>query len=140
MPRVPVPRVLVPRVPVPRGGFTLVEVLAATLLIAIVLPSIMEGVSVATRAASTSRSRNEATMLAQGKLSELVATGQWQGGNLSGDFSPDWPRYQWQATVQSWAADTSGAGLQQIDVRVSWVDRNREDSLTLSTIIYPSSQ
>ncbi len=121
-----------------RGGFTLVEVLAATLLIAIVLPSIMEGVAVATRSATAARHRNEATSLAQGKLSELVATGEWQSGSLSGDFSPDWPQYQWQATVQPWAADTTGAGLQQLDLRVSWLDRNRQESIALSTVIYPN--
>jgi general secretion pathway protein I len=121
-----------------RGGFTLVEVLAATLLIAIVLPSVMEGVSVAARAATSARYRNEATTLAQEKLAELVVTGAAQSGNLSGDFSPDWPRYQWTATVQAWAGDLTGAGLQQIDLRVSWQDRNRQDSITLTTITYPN--
>jgi len=121
-----------------RGGFTLVEVLAATLLIAIVLPSVMEGVSVATRAATSARYRNEATSLAQGKLAELLATNAWQSGNLSGDFSPDWPRYQWSATEQAWAGDLTGAGLQEIDLRVTWFDRNRQDSITLSTITYPN--
>jgi general secretion pathway protein I len=119
-------------------GFTLVEVLAATLLIAIVLPSIMEGVSVATRAATTARYRNEATTLAQEKLSEVLATNASQTGNLSGDFSPDWPRYQWNATVQAWTGDLTGAGLQEIDVTVSWLDRGRQDSITLSTITYPN--
>ena len=121
-----------------RGGFTLIEVLAATLLIAIVLPSVMQGISVATRAATSARYRNEATTLAQEKLSEISTTNAWQSGNLSGDFSPDWPRYQWAATVQAWPGDLTGAGLQEIDLRVSWLDRDRQDSITLTTITYPN--
>jgi general secretion pathway protein I len=117
-------------------GFTLIEVLATLLLIAIVLPAVMRGMTLATEAGSAARWRTDAAGLAQSKLAEIVATDQWQQGNLSGDFSPDWPNYQWQATVQSWPGDTSGAGIQQIDLTITWTERNRPESLTLSTLAY----
>ena len=37
----------------------------------------------------------EAANLAQSQLALLVATNQWQSGNLSGDFSPNFPDYTW---------------------------------------------
>jgi len=120
-----------------RRAFTLVEVLAAMLLMAIVLPPVMEGVSLATRNASDARHRTEAAGLAEEKLSEILATQQWQGGTLSGDFGSDAPAYHWQATVNGWAADTTSVGLQQIDLSVLWNDSaGRQKSVILSTLTY----
>jgi general secretion pathway protein I len=120
----------------PRRGFTLIEVLAAMLLMAIVLPTVMQGVAAATRTASDSRHRTEAAGLAEEKLNEILATGQWQGGTLSGDFGNDWPGYRWQANVNGWAADTTSVGLQQIDLSVLWNGPTRQQSITLSTLAY----
>ncbi len=105
------------------GGFTLIEVLATVMLLAIVLPAVMKGISAASGAASIARQRTEASGLAEAKLAELVTTGTWQGGVLSGDFGADAPDYRWQATVQAWPQDTTTAGLQEIDLRVTWPSR-----------------
>ena len=88
-----------------RNGFTLVEVLAALLLMAIILPVTMRGLGFATHAAVSSRRRNEASLLAQSKLDELLATQQWaNGGAMSGDFSGDgWPDYTWSAELVQWS-------------------------------------
>jgi hypothetical protein len=64
----------------------------------------------------------------------------WESGNLSGDFSPDFPQYHWQASVGAWAGDQSGVGLQQIDLTVSWESRNRQQSLTMSSLAYERQQ
>src|SRR4051794_33197688 len=89
------------------GGFTLIEVLAALMLVAIVLPVAMRGVSVATGAASNARHRNEASALAQSKMDELLANMQatqtQMNTNMSGDFGEDWPGYEWSAELVTWA-------------------------------------
>jgi general secretion pathway protein I len=121
-------------------GFTLVEVLAALMLMAVVLPSIMRGIDAAGEAASASRRRTEAAGLAERKLNELVAGQSWQGGQMAGDFSPDAPDYQWQATVANWQLDNTSAGLQQLDVKVTWQFRNHPQSVTVSTLTYVRSQ
>jgi prepilin-type N-terminal cleavage/methylation domain-containing protein len=125
-----------------RSGFTLVEVLATMMLIAIVLPAVMQGVSVATKAGADARRRTEAAGLASSKLAEIIATGQWQGGVMAGDFSPDWPDYRWQASVGNWPGDTSNVSLQEVDLSVFWTERGREDSVRVSTLTYvrPTSQ
>jgi general secretion pathway protein I len=122
-----------------RNGFTLVEVLAALLLIAIVLPAVMRGISTATGMATVTRMRTEAAGLAQAKLGELIATGDWQSGNLSGTFGSDWPDYRWEAASQGWSGDTSGSNLTQVDVRVLFTLRGREEAITLSTMAYARS-
>ena len=54
-----------------RAGFTLIEVLAALVLIGVVLPVAMKGVSIAMQAASHARHTGEAVELARHKLTEL---------------------------------------------------------------------
>ena len=136
---VPPPTRRTPRTPRARGnrrgrpGFTLIEVLATLLLIGIVLPVIMQGFSIATRVGSAAKRRTEAGALADAKLTELVATAQWQSGVMSGDFNPDWPAYQWSAQVQPW----SDSGVDELDLTVTWTGRNGQpDSLTVSTLVY----
>jgi len=115
-----------------RAGFTLPEVLATLLLVAIVLPSVMQGISLATAAAGTARQRSEATALAESKLNELVATNQWQSGGLSGDFGEQWREYSWQAEVQSWVEPSA----RQLQVHVVWTARGRNYDVVLSTLVY----
>lgn len=119
-----------------RNGFTLVEVLAALLLIAIVLPAVLRGISTATGMATVTRMRTEAAGLAQAKLGELIATGDWQTGNLSGTFGTDWPDFHWDASTNNWTGDNSGTVLTQVDVRVMYLVRGREESVSVSTLAY----
>ncbi|MCY3023879.1 MAG: prepilin-type N-terminal cleavage/methylation domain-containing protein [Planctomycetota bacterium] len=112
-------------------GFTLMEVLAAAVLVAIVMPAAMHGISVAASLANVARHRTEAAALAQSKLGELQATRGWQTGNLSGDFGPEHPEFRWSADLVAWEPGT----LQQLDVTVLWNSRGREQRVTLSTLV-----
>ncbi len=118
------------------GGFTLIEVLAAMLLIGIVIPVAMQGITAATRAGSIARHRTDAATLADAKMAELNVTNAWDGGTLNGDFGPDFPGYTWAATVGAWAGDVNATGLQQLDVKVTWLDRGSQSSVTVSSLVY----
>src|SRR5690348_6677471 len=61
-----------------RQGFTLVEVLAALVILGIVLPVAMRGVSLSLAAASNAKHMNVAAQLADQKLNEVVLTSGWQ--------------------------------------------------------------
>ncbi len=126
------------RHPNPGRAFTLVEVLAAMLLIAIVLPAAMKGISLATVAASDAKRRTEAVGLAQAKLGELLATGSYQSGNQSGDFPAQWPGYRWESTLSDYTAGDS-ITLSQLDVRVRFPRRGGDDTITLSTLVRSGS-
>jgi hypothetical protein len=110
--------------------------LAALLLIAIVLPAVLRGISTATGMATVTRMRTEAAGLAQAKLGELIATGDWQTGNTSGTFGTDWPDFRWDASTNNWTGDNSGTALTQLDVRVLYTVRGREESVSVSTLAY----
>jgi len=124
-----------------KAGFTLVEVLVTLLLIGIVLPAIMHGLTLAMAAGDAARHRNEATELAKSQLAQIISASQWVNTpSLSGSFAPDWPDYQWTATTQPWDQDTSGMGINQIQLTVTWQEHGRQQTLTLSTLAYPRGQ
>lgn len=120
---------------VSRPGFTLPEVLATMLLLAIVLPVIMKGISLATSTGDQARRRTEASTLAQSKLDELLGTGSWAGGISQGDFGAEWPDYHWSDVVTDWTQGTQ-AGLEQLEVHVSWQGRGGEESVVVTTLVY----
>jgi prepilin-type N-terminal cleavage/methylation domain-containing protein len=121
-----------------RRGFTLIEVLSTLLLMAIVIPVIMRGITYAQKAADSGRHRAEAAGLAQMEMATILATTSWQtSGSQSGDFSPDFPEYKWESQAAPWPGDTVGAGLDEIDLTVSWGSGNQHQSITLCTLAYP---
>ena len=115
----------------PARAFTLVEVLATMALMAIVLPVVTEGMGLCLNTGLIARRQSQASSLAQGKLAELLAAKQLQDTNLQGDFGADWPEYRWQATVSNYEAT-----VRQISVTVRWTHRQRERSLTLTSLAY----
>lgn len=115
-------------------GFTLVEVLAAMLIMAVVLPVAMRGVSLALAAASSARHMSEASALGASKLNELVVEQNTGATTTSGDFMPDHPGYQWQLET----ADRD-YGLTEVDLIVTWKERGQEKSLTLTTLTQAST-
>ena len=121
----------------PGGAFTLVEVLAALLLVAVVLPVAMRGVAIAALASRDARMRVEATELAEAEMTDLIATGAWQTANLSGDFGSDWPEYTWTADVGDW---NGVAALRQLTVQVKWTSRFRTRSVGLATLVSTGEQ
>jgi len=114
-----------------QGGFTLVEVLATLVLMAIVLPVAMHAISVATSVADVARHKAEAAVLAQSKLTELQVTRDWQTAVLSGDFGEDHSGYRWSAELAAWETGT----LQQLDLHVTWSSGGREQSVTVTTLV-----
>lgn len=117
-----------------RRGLTLVEVLATVVLMAIVLPVAMNGISLCLTAASVARHRTEAAGLAEAKLNEMIATGEWQFGMTSGDFGPAWPDYRWAGGVADWDDPT----LSELTVRVFWTARGQQREVALTTLVYQS--
>ena len=121
-----------------RRAFTLVEVLATLVLIAIVVPVAMQGVTLATRMASHSKRQIQASCLAKSKLSELVASDAWQNTSRSGTFGTDWPDYEWTLESSSWMLSS----VYELAIRVSWQGptpvENR--SVLLSSLVYAENE
>jgi len=113
-----------------RRAFTLIEVLATMVLLGIVLPVAMRGVSMALAASEYSRHTAEASSLAQEKLSELSVLGVASSTGNAGDFGADHPDYHWSLQTQS-----RDYGLTQLDLSITWSERGRDRSMTVSTLV-----
>lgn len=111
------------------------EILAALLLVGLILPAAMKGVSMASVLASYNVCKYEALELAETKLAEVLLEQDWESGSGSGDFE-DNDRYQWTMEV----ADGTVTGIKQVDLMVYWQQRNRQREITLSTLVYASEE
>lgn len=114
-------------------GFTLLEILATFVLVAIILPVAMEGISLSTRMASNSKRKIEAGALAEKKLTEILITREWVNGDQSGDFGEGYSDYEWRFEVLDWEGEEL---LRQIDFYVEWVAGERKQSIVLTTLAY----
>ena len=112
-------------------GFTLAEVLAAMLFMAIVLPAIVEGMALASRAGVAAQRGREAAQLADRILTEMVVSGEWQQGDQDGDFEPDYPGYSWKLTTDDWTEDA----MRVLTVEVTFTVQGRASSVRLSTLV-----
>src|SRR5690606_17973562 len=93
----------------------------------LVLPVVMQGISLVLRAAEDAGKRAEAATLAETKLAELVLLGD-EVRESSGDFGREWPAYTWLRAEE--AADDS---MTQVTVTVRWETRGQPRELALST-------
>lgn len=117
-----------------RCGVTLMEVLATLLLVAIVLPAVMQGVTVSMQAAARARHQTEAAALAEMKLNELLARST-SVNTGSSDFGIDYPNYRWET-----AAVSRDLGLYEVAVVIHWTERGIERSYQLTSLIYPDAE
>lgn len=119
------------------AAFTLVEVLATMVLIAIVVPVAMQGVTLATRMASHAKKQVQATSLATSKLSELIASQAWRNTARSGTFGRDWPDYDWKLESSNWKVSS----VYELTMRVAWrgTEPVEKRSVLLNTLVYVES-
>ncbi|NLF30807.1 MAG: hypothetical protein GX591_07965 [Planctomycetes bacterium] len=111
---------------------SLVEVLAALAMIAVVAPALGRVWVLSMTLAGKSASEITAATLAENRLAEIVAAGDAAGLELSDTFDEPHQRYRWQCTRSPWSGDSR---LVQIDVTVTWTDRGRPRQVIVSTLV-----
>lgn len=119
---------------IPRAGrraFTFVEILAALAFLAILVPVIVSGLTVANRASIVSERSAIAAELAENKLNELLLNDAWATSEASGNFEPDMPGYRWEMSKGNWEVDN------MIDLRVDvlFTVQGRPHSVRLNTLV-----
>lgn len=112
-------------------GFTLPEVLATMVLIGIVLPAAMTGISAAMQTSARARHTAEASELAHAKLNELALLKDATQFTGAGTFGTQWPEYRWESTAAVGDLDTY-----TLTINVYWQERAVERSASLSTLVF----
>ena len=104
------------------SGFTLLEVMVAMAIMAIVLVSVYRMHSQTLTMNAAARFYTQAPMLAQSKLAQLVADSSEIIAEDSGDFGDKFPGYTWNIATDEVSSEILGeiaADLKRIDMTVS---------------------
>lgn len=116
-------------------AFTLVEVLAALLMMAIVIPVAMEGMSIASRAGVMGTRKAAAMRVAERLLEELVIGNQLQQSSSSGAIEDGDTTYPWTMRTEAWSEDA----MLQLTVTVNFVVRGNTYDVSVSTLLPATS-
>ena len=119
-----------------RRAFTLMEVLAAMLFMAIVIPVALQGMRVASRAGEVGQRKAVAGRICERVINELLVTGQYLQSSQSGVIEEGAKEYTWAMSVDPWDYST----LRIMTVQVNYVVQNQEYEVHLSTIVDPTIQ
>jgi prepilin-type N-terminal cleavage/methylation domain-containing protein len=118
-----------------RRGFTLVEVLAALLFMAIIIPVAMHGMSVASRAGILGQRKVAAMRVAERVLDEMLVTGQINSGSSNGTTVEGDTSYPWTLSSQTWSEDS----LTELTVTVSFELQGNTYDVSVSTLYDPTA-
>jgi general secretion pathway protein I len=98
-------------------GFTLLEVMIAMAILAIVLVTVFHSQSQSIAMANESRAMTTLALLAQSRMAEVEGQQNLSTGQTSGTFGDDFPNYTWTASITQPQGLGSGF-LRKIEVTV----------------------
>ncbi len=92
-------------------GFTLVEILVALSLMAVIIPVISEGLKLASLAGEVSQRKALAMRIAERVLNETIITGQWNQAGRGADEQSGIVTYHWTLRDEPWSVLNSPINL-----------------------------
>jgi Tfp pilus assembly protein PilV len=113
------------------AAFTLAEVLAAMLFLAIVIPAAVEAMHLASLAGEVAARKGAAARVADRILNESLVTTNWSNGTQSGTTSEGALDLRWTLTSQSWPQDSA---LQVVTAEVKFTAQGKDYSVKLNTL------
>jgi Tfp pilus assembly protein PilV len=116
-----------------QSAFTLAEVLAAMLFLAIVIPAALEALHVAGLAGEVAARKGAAARLADRLLSESIVTTNWSMGTQSGIAAEGAEEFHWTLNNQNWVVDAT-AGMRMLTATVTFSAQGHDYSVELSTL------
>jgi len=116
------------------AGFTLAEVLAALLFMAIVVPAAIEGLRIASLAGTIAERKGEAARVAERLLTESLVTTNWNQSS-GGTLTEGLRQFNWTMHNDPWNQDPSQNVIRQLTVTVTFTAQNRPYSVRLSTLV-----
>ncbi len=96
------------------GGFSLIEVMCAILIMGLALVALTHGLTTALGSTKDSEVETTVVSLAAGQIETLRAGAVLSDGTTEGDFGDNFPQYKWEQTIAPGEVD----GLHQVDVLV----------------------
>jgi type II secretory pathway pseudopilin PulG len=114
------------------AGFTMVEALAAVALLAVGIVASLSALGAMTRAEGGMRESERMQRLADQKLQELIATGDWQF-LTEGDFSEQAEnRYLWTSTLEPSGVEN----MEVLSVTITRANRRDDEGYQATQLLY----
>ena len=117
------------------AAFTLAEVLAAMLFLAIVIPAAVEALHVASLAGEVAARKGAAARVADKVLNESIVMTNWNLGARNGTVTEGAEEFRWTLTSQTWSQDS----MQLLTAEVKYLAQGRDYSVKLSTLANPQT-
>ncbi len=117
----------------PRGAdaFTLAEVLAALVFMAIVIPVALQGLQIASRAGTVAERKREAARVAERVLNESIVTTNYFQAVSSGTVSEAEREYRWTLRSEAWTE----SAMQLLSVEVTFPVQGQDYTVPVSTLV-----
>ncbi len=118
------------------GGFTLVEVLVAFVIVAVSLGALLQIFSSGLRSSHSAEAYTTAALLAESKLASIGIEEPLEEGETTGAFDNG---FRWRSTVAPHAPEVgqdeaSAAQAYEVTLVVRWGERGDERSVSLTTL------
>ena len=115
------------------SAFTLAEVLAAMLFLAIVIPAAVEALHVASLAGEVAARKGAAARIGDRILNESIVTTNWNVGSQNGTVTEGAGEFHWTLNNQNWPEDTTVA-MRLLTAEVTFSAQGHDYSVVLSTL------
>ena len=112
------------------AGFTLAEVLAAMLFLALVIPAAVEALHVAGLTGEVAVRKSAAARVADRVLNESLVMTNWTSGTRSGTIDEGALEFRYTLTSQNWPQDA----MQLLTAKVEFSAQNNIYWVSLSTL------
>ena len=122
------------------AAFTLAEVLAALLFMAIVIPAAIEGLHIASLAGTVAERKGEAARVARRLLTETLVTTNANQSCQGGNVTEGQRQFRWTMRNDLWNQDPNQNVIRLLSVEVFFTAQNREYSVRMSTLMDSSQQ
>ncbi len=125
------------------SAFTLAEVLASLVFMAILIPVALEGLHLASRAGEVAARKGEAALVAERILNENLVTTNWNTTVQNGTIRQGVRDYRWTLRNDPWDKDPNQGVIRLLSAEVTYSAQGRDYSVKFSTLVdssTPSSQ
>ena len=121
------------------AAFTLAEVMAALVFMAIVIPVALQALSIASRAGEVAARKSEAALVAERVLSESLITTNWDKAVQNGQIRQGIRDFTWTLRSEPWNEDPQQSDLRLITVEVKFAAQGQDYGVKLSTLVNSAS-
>jgi prepilin-type N-terminal cleavage/methylation domain-containing protein len=116
-------------------AFTLVEILAALLMMGIIIPVAMEGMSVASRVGVLGQRKAAAMRIAEQVLNTVIIEGNTTRASDSGTIDEGVFSYPWTLRSEPWTSEA----MSQLTVTVSFTVQGNVYDVSATTLLAPAA-